>query len=147
MKKIGINDLMVGNYVEIEGYGYHRIDDISDTDGEICDEDGELYSLVEDRDNSQDVIKGILLTPKFLVDNRFETTPDGIVPGVYSTITCWTGYGTDNEGDIEVEFRPEEKIHVKIDIPGYFFVSDNIKYIHQLQNIFTLFNIDKELSL
>ena len=60
----------------------------------------------------------------------------------------WTGYGEDNEDDIEIEFRDDGRIHVTIDAPGkgYYFTTWNIHYVHQLQHILRECSFERELE-
>ena len=58
------------------------------------------------------------LTKEFLIGNGFEVQDQG---GGWFDV--WTGYGKDNADDIEVEFREDGSIYVKIDasFQGYYF--------------------------
>lgn len=60
---------------------------------------------------------------------------------------CWAGYGEDKQFDIEVSFDEENDIiKTEIDIVGWYLVTEKIRNVHQLQNIFWNFNIDIEIE-
>ena len=84
------------------------------------------------------------LTKEFLIGNGFEVQDQG---GGWFDV--WTGYGKDNADDIEVEFRKDGSIYVKIDASnqGYYFTSWNIHYVHQLQHILKECGFKKELNV
>lgn len=84
----------------------------------------------------------IPLTKEILIQTGFEIQDQG---GGWFDV--WTGFGEDNEKDIEVEFRDDGRIYVKIDGYGDYFTSSNIKYVHQLQHILNLLEINIKIIL
>ena len=92
-----------------------------------------------------DFLKPIPLTPEILESIGFEKYEQG-----GDCIVMWCGYGEDGKDDISIEFnvysgQPTTK--TKFDVVGSYFVSDNIEFIHQLQNAFALCKINKQISL
>ena len=124
--KLDIKDLMVGDWVICKDYP------MTDEPRRIKPEHF-LRSLVE--------FEAIPLTPEILAHNNFERQELG--GGV---VVMWTGYGEDNAGDIEVEFRPDGEIFVKIDVMGVYMRTDCIEYVHSLQHEFHAFNINIDIE-
>ena len=83
----------------------------------------------------------IPLTPEILEKNGFETQELG-----GGRVVLWTGFGDDNQYDIEIEFREDKTIYTKIDGPTYF-VSWRIKHVHKLQHALRLCGIEKEITI
>ena len=98
----------------------------------------------EDKNDLEDFnIFPVPLTKEILLKNYFKIQDQG--GGWYDV---WTGYGEDNEDDIEIEFRDDGRIHVTIDAPGkgYYFTTWNIHYVHQLQHILRECSFERELE-
>lgn len=62
------------------------------------------------------------------------------------TVDMWTGFGEDNQYDIEVEFREDGSICTKIDGPTYLYSSD-IHNVHELQHALQLCGVEKEIKI
>lgn len=140
---MNIQDFQIGDYVRIPSLVYYNSED--DYYDGIC-----KITVLSKHEISTDALKDIkleelepvLLTPEMLQKINFELYENGPIK------TLWTGYGEDNEDDIEVEFDSRDNgIKIKIDIRGYLFRSSEIKYVHELQHIFKLCNIKKEIKL
>ena len=82
----------------------------------------------------------IPLTSEILEKNGFEKWEQP------ELITLWTGYGEDNGEDIEVDFKKDE-IVVKIDIKGSYLVTQEVRSVHELQHIFKMCKINKDIVL
>ena len=108
----------------------------------VMDKDGRYLNLVD--------VRPIPLTPDILKSNNFECyAEDG-------RTTCWTSYGEDTSGDIEICFyytfdetynKMDEYITVKMDISGAYFNTTKIKYVHELQHALRVCQIEKEIKL
>ena len=90
-------------------------------------------------------LRPIPLTPEILESIGFERYEQG-----GDCIVMWYGYGEDGKDDISIEFnvysgQPTTK--TKFDVVGSYFVSDEIEFIHQLQNAFALCKINKQITL
>ena len=105
---------------------------------QIYHQDKEMQRDLEDFN-----IFPVPLTKEILVKNGFEIQDQG-----GGRFDVWTGYGEDNEDDIEFEFM-DDSIYVKIDAPvhGYYYTSWKIKYVHQLQHILRECGCEKEIEL
>lgn len=142
------NHLMVGDYVKWEyvsypdvvvNNGYKKVDAIyGDESVDLIDEDT-LYEHVP-----MDEIKVVELTTEILEKNGFEVQDQG---GGRKDV--WIGFGIDCEGDIEVEFQHNIPTHLKIDgvFKGEYYISTNIKYVHELQHALRLCGVEKEIIL
>lgn len=83
------------------------------------------------------------LTPEIMEKNMFEVYGDDDGPAKYA----WTGYGEDNEDDIEIEFdSANDRIQTKIDIKGWYISTSEIRNVHELQNLFYQCGIDIEIK-
>lgn len=128
---------MIGDYVIQDDNIYeNRICQITGLfDHCVVEVTGEKVPLHESH------IKPIDLTPEILENNGFERYVSGPL------ITMWTGYGKDNEDDIEIDFHTDHNyIIIKIDVVGHYYRGD-IKYLHELQQLFRLFNINIKIDL
>ena len=83
-----------------------------------------------------DFVEPIPLTPEILQKNSFEWYyGNGLV-------TFWSGFGKDNEDDIEIDFFTEtDSIKIKVDMHGHYYRSDSIRTVHKLQHIIHEFEI------
>ena len=88
-----------------------------------------------------DIFEPIPLSREILEKNYFETQELG-----GGRVDLWTGFGEDNQYDIEVEFREDGTIHTKIDGPTYF-VSWGIKYVHEFQHALRICGVNKVITL
>lgn len=86
----------------------------------------------------------IPLTKKILQKNGFEVMDQG-----GGRCDAWTGFGPDCEGDIEVTFQNGRPVHLKIDgtFKGEYYTSNNVKYVHQLQDALRRCGTGKEILL
>ena len=89
----------------------------------------------------------IVLSPEILEENGFEKYGgEG-----ESWTTMWTSIGPDGEGDIEIVFKDEGEISVKIDAAGSYcsgtYISTmHIKTVNQLNTLFELLGIKKNIN-
>ena len=95
--------------------------------------------------NSSDTI----LTPEILERNGFERYHDNGTKD--SWITMWASIGPDGEGDIEIDFRDDDEIRVKIDTagsrcPGSYVTTQNVMLVGQLNTLFEVIGIDKKIK-
>lgn len=154
-----INELMIGDWVTIAeckttqmAIGCAKIVGI---DRKISIEPytvGFEYSFYDDKGKecialnscSIDRLRPIPLTTEILEKNGFEVQEQGD-----GKKDVWTGFGIDCEGDIEVEFQYNTPAHLKIDgvFKGEYYVSRNIKYVHELQHALRLCGTEKEIEL
>ena len=128
---------MIGDYVlQDDNLQQNRICKITGLfDHGVVEVTGEKVPLHESH------IKPIDLTPEILEKIGLERYVSGPL------ITMWTGYGKDNEDDIEVDFHTDHNcIKIKIDVVGHFYDGE-IKYFHELQQLFRLFNINIKIEL
>lgn len=104
----------------------------------------QMFRQTPDATTEEYNIFPIPLEKEQLEANGFEVFDQG--GGWYDV---WTGYGKDNEDDIEVEFRDDGRIYVKINAPGqgYYFTTWKIRYVHQLQHILRECGYEKQLKL
>ena len=84
----------------------------------------------------------IPLTKEDLVKNSFEVQDQG-----GGRFDVWTGFGKDNQYDVEVTFYEDDDIYVKIDGPGAYFTSWHVKYFHQLQHLLCECGYERKLVL
>lgn len=93
---------------------------------------------------SFDHIFPIPITTEILEKNGFDIQYQGGM-----RFDVWCSFGPDSEGDIEIEFRGQEPIHLKIDgtYKGVYYTSANMKYVHELQHALRLCGIEKEIVL
>jgi hypothetical protein len=85
----------------------------------------------------------IPLSTEIMEKNGFEVYGDEDGQTKYA----WTGYGEDNEDDIEIEFDlANERIQTKIDIKGWYIVTSEIRNVHELQNLFWDCGIEIEIE-
>lgn len=88
-----------------------------------------------------EMLEPVPLSVEIMQKNGFEVYGDD------GTRYCWAGYGEDKQFDIEVSFDEENDIiKTEIDIAGWYLVTEEIRNVHQLQNIFWDFNIDIEIE-
>ncbi len=90
-----------------------------------------------------------ILTPEILEKNGFEKYYDEGTKG--SWITMWTSIGPDGNGDIEIEFRDDNEINVKIDTAGSrclgsYVTTQSIKFVGQLNTLFEVIGVDKKIK-
>jgi hypothetical protein len=129
--------LMIGDYVlQDDNLQQNRICQITGLfDHCVVEVTGEKVPLHESH------IKPIDLTPEILEKIGFERYVSGPL------IMMWTGYGKDNEDDIEVDFDIRNNyINIKIDVVGHYYRGE-MKYLHELQHLFTQFNINIKIDL
>ena len=133
------NELQIGDYVNYRGQ-IKKVTSLYDKGG--SNEVG--WSKKESVWVNADNVEPIPLTPENLEKNGF-----GVLDQGDGRKDVWTGFGVDCEGDIEVEFRDNIPIHLKIDggFKGEYYTSANIKYVHQLQHAFRLCGIEKTIEL
>lgn len=87
-------------------------------------------------------IEPIPLTPEILLKNGFEEWKQPRLT------TLWTGYGKDNEDDLEVTFvESNGSTSVKLDVKGSLLMTMNVNHVHELQHAFRLCGIEKEIKL
>lgn len=132
-----LNELMIGDWVH-NSYTNENYRIWPQFFSQIHHQDKEQKNDLEDFN-----IFPVPLTKEILLKNYFEIQDQG--GGWYDV---WTGYGEDNEDDIEVEFRDDGRIYVTIDAPGkgYYFTTKNIQYVHQLQHILRECGFERELE-
>lgn len=82
------------------------------------------------------------LTPDILQRNGFEKYDVG-----GGEIEMWTGYGKDNEDDISVTFKRYNEIQTKFDVKGTYLVTQNIRHVQELQQMFKIAGVKKEIVL
>lgn len=104
----------------------------------------QMFRQTPDATTEEYNIFPIPLEKEQLVVNGFEIFDQG-----GGRFDVWTGFGNDNEDDIEVTFYEDGTIFVKIDAPvkGVYFTSNNVKYFHQLQHILRECGYEKQLKL
>lgn len=84
-------------------------------------------------------VEPIRLTPEILEDAGFETW------GNSPNITCWRAYGKDGEDDLEVEFREDGTIKIKLNVVGTYLSTTMIDTVNRLQHVFADHHIDVKL--
>ena len=83
----------------------------------------------------------IPLTIDVLIHSDFEFQEQG-----GDRMDLWTGFGEDNQHDIEIQFDGDKPFHLKIDGPVYL-VTTHIEYVHQLQHFLRDCKTGKEIEL
>ena len=133
------NELMIGDWVCIEGPNCYQIDEIRKEFGEY-----RLYLKGTAVFATESEIEPIPLTPEILEKNGFFAQDQG-----GGRKDMWIGFGPDCEGDVEIEFDCGIATHLKIDgaFKGEYYTSTNIKSVHELQHALRLCGIDKEIVL
>lgn len=141
------NELMIGDL--INGFGVvRRVTGIHGL--ERPEDDGLLTTMVPGCEFPESNLsfrpcyaRPIPLTKEILEKNGFEVQDQG---GGRSDV--WIGFGIDCEGDIEVEFQHNIPTHLKIDgvFKGEYYISTNIKYVHELQHALRLCGVEKEVE-
>ena len=86
-------------------------------------------------------IEAIPLTIDMLLHSGFELQEQG-----GERFDLWTGFGEDNQHDIELEFNDDKPLHLKIDGPVYL-ATTHIEYVHQLQHFLRDCGIEHEIKL
>ena len=84
-------------------------------------------------------IRPIELLPYILTENGFECHDD-------TWKTCWKAVGMDGNDDLEVVFKDDGTIQTKFDVSGLYISTDLIKYVHQLQHLLRLCELDDNLT-
>lgn len=148
MKEINVTDVMLGDWVlherknnKLEAVSAHCLKVANITKDSLCLRNGDYWRVQK---VGLGVIKPIPLTAEILEKNGFEVQDQG---GGRKDV--WIGFGVDCEGDIEVEFQHNIPTHLKIDgvFKGEYYISTNIKYVHELQHALRLCGVEKEIIL
>lgn len=84
-------------------------------------------------------IEAIRLTPEILKNAGFETWKDP------TSIACWRAYGNDGEDNLEVEFKEDGTIKIKLDVVGTYLSTTMIDTVNGLQHVFADHHIDVKL--
>ena len=141
---IQANDLMNGNYLL-----YYDEDENQNIPVKIVniDDSGWVFYEFPDGTIQEGWCKDLYTIPitvEILKQNGFEIQEQG-----GGRMDVWTGCGPDAEGDIEIEFDNGVPKHLKIDATykGEYYTSNNIHFVHQLQNIFHNCGIDKKIII
>lgn len=133
--------LRLGNWVQIPSPVYDAGD--GDRSNGYCRvtklEKHELWTDALE-ETSYDKIAYIPLSPEILSLAGFENYTTGNV------VTCWRAYGPEGGGDIQIEFCDGE-VGIKIDTAEAYLTTQEIEYVHQLQNLFEDLNIEIEINL
>ena len=140
-------ELMIGDWVDF--YHFYEPEKKIVTRHRVTDIYGSCLDGLVGISNHQnpvhaDHIEPVKITPEILEKNGFEVQDQG-----GGRRDVWIGFGVDCEGDIEVEFKYNVPVYLKIDggFKGEYYTSANIKYIHQLQHALRLCGIEKEIIM
>ena len=129
-----INEICIGDKVKITGR--RRIYTVTKITGNG-------YAVLTNRgclDVGIERIKPIALTPYILTENGFECDNGEVWQ------TCWKAVGENGDDDLEVVFKDDGSIQTKFDVAGMYLSTDRIKYVHQLQHLLRICELDDNLK-